>query len=123
VRPLFATQYHRVAYAARDAVRITADRELSYAALPHWDASNDEAVPCLLGPILSTEYDVVIEMKWEQALPDWAVTVGEFLRPYALKGDDRKFVIGMRHLQGRATQPATAVSAGVRLADWPAGMS
>lgn len=102
VRPVFATQYHRLAYATPgDIVRITADLELTYHVLPHWDAGDPQAVPSPLAPAFFTEFGVVVEMKWLRELPKWAVMVAEFLGAYTLSGGENKFLVGMRHLQGR----------------------
>ena len=111
VRPVFATQYHRAAYAAsEDAVRITLDRELCYRTIPGWDLQEHRAVPSPLGPAFATDFGVVVEMKWLRELPRWAVTVAEFLRTYAMGEREPKFLVGTRHLQrlARDTDQARA---------------
>ena len=118
VQPVFATLYHRAAYAAsEDAVRITADRELCYHTLPLWDLRERQVVPSLLGPAFATDFGVVIEMKWLRELPRWAVTVAEFLRTYSLGEREAKFIVGTRHLQRLEPKscPARAARATARM--------
>ncbi|HTE85495.1 MAG TPA: VTC domain-containing protein [Dehalococcoidia bacterium] len=99
VRPVFATQYHRLAYESADkSIRITADRDIRYLSLRQWNNGNTEQTTFPLGPVFATESNSVIEMKWRRALPGWAVTIAEFLEPYSV-GSDRKFVVGARQLQ------------------------
>jgi len=98
--PVVATQYNRLAYAyPDDRIRITADHNLIYLAVP-WTGSTDDAIPCRVGPILARESDVVIEMKWFDALPSWAEELHGYLRQRAPVDRPSKFVVAMRHLLG-----------------------
>jgi hypothetical protein len=102
-RPVVVTQYNRLAYAApEDRIRITADHNLIYLAVP-WTTNGDDAVPIRIGPILARETDVVIEMKWLGELPSWAEELHGYLRQRAPADRPSKFVVGMRHLLGEAT--------------------
>jgi hypothetical protein len=104
-RPVVVTQYNRLAYAApEDRIRITADHNLIYLAVP-WTTNNDDAVPIHIGPILARETDVVIEMKWFGALPNWAEELHGYLRQRAPTDRPSKFVVAMRHLLGEAKKP------------------
>ncbi|GAC1459810.1 MAG: hypothetical protein NVSMB8_09850 [Candidatus Limnocylindrales bacterium] len=99
-RPVVVTQYNRLAYAASgDQVRVTADHNLIYLAVP-WLSDADDAVPCRLGPILSRETDVVIEIKWFNEFPSWAEELRGYLRERATADRPSKFVMAMRHLLG-----------------------
>jgi VTC domain-containing protein len=99
-RPVVVTQYNRLAYAApEDRIRVTADHNLIYLAVP-WTRSTDDAIPCRVGPILARESDVVIEMKWFDALPSWAEELHGYLRQRAPVDRPSKFVVAMRHLLG-----------------------
>ena len=99
-RPVVVTQYNRLAYAAaRDVIRITADHNLMYIALP-WDSNQDGAVPRKLGPVLAREADVILEMKWVETLPDWAADLLAWLRQSSPDRRPSKFVVAMRHLLG-----------------------
>lgn len=101
-RPAVVTQYNRLAYAApEDRIRVTADHNLIYAAIP-WTSSADEAIPCRIGPILARETDVIVEMKWFDALPPWAEELHGYLRERAPAERPSKFVVAMRHLLGDA---------------------
>lgn len=101
-RPVVVTQYNRLAYAApKDQIRITADHNLIYLAVP-WTTNNDDAVPIRIGPILARETDVVIEMKWFGELPNWAEELHGYLRQRAPADRPSKFVVAMRHLLGEA---------------------
>jgi hypothetical protein len=100
--PVVVTQYNRLAYAATgDQIRITADHNLIYLAVP-WTTNNDDAVPIRIGPILARETDVVIEMKWFGQLPNWAEELHGYLRERAPANRPSKFVVAMRHLLGEA---------------------
>ncbi|HEY8656416.1 MAG TPA: VTC domain-containing protein [Candidatus Limnocylindria bacterium] len=99
-RPVVVTQYNRLAYAGpEDRIRVTADHNLIYLAVP-WTSNDDEAIPSRMGPILARETDVVIEMKWFDALPSWAQELHGYLRQRAPGDRPSKFVVGMRHLLG-----------------------
>lgn len=101
-RPVVVTQYNRLAYAApEDRIRITADHNLIYLAVP-WTTNSDDAIPVRIGPILSRETDVVIEMKWFGELPSWAEELRGYLRERAPTDRPSKFVVAMRHLLGEA---------------------
>ena len=94
------TQYNRLAYAAsEDRIRITADHNLIYLAVP-WASNADDAIPCRIGPILARENEVVIEMKWFEELPSWAEELHGYLRQRAPVERPSKFVVAMRHLLG-----------------------
>ncbi|MDQ6858361.1 MAG: VTC domain-containing protein [Chloroflexota bacterium] len=100
--PVVVTQYNRLAYAATsDQIRITADHNLIYLAVP-WTTNSDDAVPIRIGPILARETDVVIEMKWFGQLPNWAEELHGYLRERAPADRPSKFVVAMRHLLGEA---------------------
>lgn len=99
-RPVVVTQYNRLAYAAPgDRIRVTADHNLIYLAVP-WAHSGDDAIPSRMGPILARETGVVIEMKWFDELPNWAEELLGYLRERAPADRPSKFVVGMRHLLG-----------------------
>jgi hypothetical protein len=101
-RPVVATQYNRIAYAAlHDVVRMTADYNLMYLAVP-WDNNDDGAVPVRLGPLLAQEDEVLFEVKWFDTLPDWAETLLEYVAESAHDQRQSKFVVAMRHLLGLA---------------------
>ncbi len=103
-RPVVATQYNRLAYAAaEDRIRITADHNLIYLAVA-WASNADDAVPCRIGPILARETDVVIEIKWIDELSPWAEELHGYLRQRAPADRPSKFVVAMRHLLGEATK-------------------
>jgi hypothetical protein len=101
--PVVVTQYNRLAYAApEDKIRITADHNLIYLAVP-WTTNADDAVPVRIGPILARETDVIMEMKWFGDLPSWAEELHGYLRERAPTDRPSKFVVAMRHLLGEAT--------------------
>ncbi len=101
--PVVVTQYNRLAYAApEDKIRITADHNLIYLAVP-WTTNADDAVPVRIGPILARETDVIMEMKWFGELPSWAEELHGYLRQRAPADRPSKFVVAMRHLLGEAT--------------------
>lgn len=101
--PVVVTQYNRLAYAApEDKIRITADHNLIYLAVP-WTTNTDDAVPARIGPILARETDVIMEMKWFGDLPAWAEELHGYLRERAPADRPSKFVVAMRHLLGEAT--------------------
>ena len=98
-RPVLVTRYCRVAYAAPgDRIRITADYDLSYLAIP-WAANDDGAVPCRIGPVLGTESGTVIEIEYSHELPDWAVAILASLSEPTSGERPSKFVVGVRHLR------------------------
>jgi hypothetical protein len=100
--PVVVTQYNRLAYAAPDdRIRITADHNLIYLAVP-WTTNADDAVPVRIGPILARETDVIMEMKWFGELPAWAEELHGYLRERAPADRPSKFVVAMRHLLGEA---------------------
>ena len=100
--PVVVTQYNRLAYAApEDRIRITADHNLIYLAVP-WTTNADDAVPVRIGPILSRETDVIMEMKWFGELPAWAEELHGYLRERAPADRPSKFIVAMRHLLGEA---------------------
>lgn len=99
-RPVVVTQYNRLAYAAPDdGVRVTADHNLIYLAVP-WTSPDDDAVPCRLGPVLAREREVIVEVKWFDELPIWAMEIHAVLREQANTERPSKFVVAMRHLLG-----------------------
>ena len=99
-RPVVATQYNRIAYAApHDRVRMTADYNLMYLAVP-WGSNQDGAVPVRLGPLLAQENKVLFEVKWFDQMPDWSVTLLEWIAESAQDRQESKFVVAMRHLLG-----------------------
>ncbi len=111
-RPVLVTQCYRLAYGAPgDRIRITADHNLSYLAMP-WATNHDGAVPCPIGPVIGSQSGVVIEMKWFGELPPWALTVFESLREYALGDRPSKFVLGMRYLFGHRGLSPSLVNMG-----------
>ena len=100
--PVVVTQYNRLAYAAPgDRIRITADHNLIYLAVP-WTTNADDAVPVRIGPILARETDVIMEMKWFGDLPSWAEELHGYLRERAPADRPSKFIVAMRHLLGEA---------------------
>ena len=100
--PVVVTQYNRLAYAASDdRIRITADHNLIYLAVP-WATNDDDAIPVRIGPILARETDVVIEMKWFGDLPNWAEELHGYLHERAPAERPSKFIVAMRHLLGAA---------------------
>jgi hypothetical protein len=103
VRPVVVTQYNRVAYSAPDgSVRVTADHNLMYLALP-WEANTDDAIPCALGPVIGREPGVIIEVKWLDELPHWADELYSYIRAHMVNERPSKYVIAMRHLLGEMT--------------------
>lgn len=106
-RPVVATQYNRIAYAApEDRVRITADHNLMYLAVP-WDSNDDDAVPARLGPVLAQEPNVIFEVKWFDDLPDWSQRLLEWIEESAQDRRQSKFVVAMRHLLGLGNRAAS----------------
>ncbi|HVR88177.1 MAG TPA: VTC domain-containing protein [Candidatus Limnocylindria bacterium] len=100
-RPVVVTQYNRLAYAAPDdRMRVTADHNLSYLAVP-WTNNNDDAIPGRIGPVLARERDVIVEMKWFDELPLWAEELHGFLKQRAPLDRPSKFIMAMRHLLGK----------------------
>ena len=106
-RPVVATQYNRIAYAgAQDRVRITADHNLMYLAVP-WDSNDDDAVPTRLGPVLAQEPNVIFEVKWFEELPDWTQRLLEWIEESAQDRRQSKFVVAMRYLLGFGNKAAS----------------
>jgi len=98
-RPIVVTQYNRIAYSAPDlSVRITADHNLMYLAIP-W-ISHDDPMPRRLGPVIAREPAVVIEVKWHEELPHWADELYSYIRGHMVNERPSKFVVAMRHLLG-----------------------
>ena len=99
-RPTVVTQYNRLAYAAPDdRMRVTADHNLIYLAVP-WVDDGERAGPRLIGPVLARERDVVVELKWFGELPVWAEELHGFLRERAPADRPSKFILAMRYLLG-----------------------
>jgi hypothetical protein len=99
-RPVVVTQYNRLAYNALDsAIRITADHNLMYFALP-WEARDDEDGPSPLGTLLAMEPEVIVEMKWYGELPHWAVDLHAYLKENTRQERPSKFIVAMRWLLG-----------------------
>jgi hypothetical protein len=99
-RPVAVTQYNRLAYNSLDsALRITADHNLMYFALP-WEARDDEDGPSPLGSLLAMEPDVIVEMKWYGELPHWAVDLHAYLKENTREDRPSKFIVAMRWLLG-----------------------
>ncbi|OLC56355.1 MAG: hypothetical protein AUH85_06405 [Chloroflexi bacterium 13_1_40CM_4_68_4] len=106
-RPVVATQYNRIAYSGpQDRVRITADHNLMYLAVP-WASNADSAVPARLGPVLAQEPDVIFEIKWFEEMPDWATRLLEWIEESAHDRRQSKFVVAMRHLLGVGNKAAS----------------
>jgi hypothetical protein len=100
-RPVAVTQYNRLAYNSLDSsLRITADHNLMYFALP-WESRGDAAdAPSPLGSLLSMEPDVIVEMKWYGDLPHWAVDLHAYLKENTREERPSKFIVAMRWLLG-----------------------
>lgn len=106
MRPVVVTQYNRIAYSSPDGtVRITADHNLMYLAIP-WQANTDDAIPTKLGPVIGREPAVVIEVKWFESLPHWADELYGYIREHMVNERPSKYVIAMRHLLGEAERTA-----------------
>ena len=104
VRPVVVTQYNRIAHSAHDgSVRITADHNLMYLAIP-WEANTDDAIPSRLGPVLGREPGVIIEVKWFDRLPHWADELYGYIREHMVNERPSKYVIAMKHLLGEMEQ-------------------
>ncbi len=102
VRPVVVTQYNRIAYSAPDgSIRITADHNLMYLAVP-WISYGDDAMPCRIGPVIAHEPGVIIEVKWLDELPRWADELYAYIRGHMVNERPSKFVVAMRHLLGEA---------------------
>jgi hypothetical protein len=100
VRPVVVTQYNRIAYSAPDGtVRITADHNLMYLAIP-WQANSDDAIPSRVGPVIEREPGVIIEVKWFEDLPHWADELYGYIREHMVNERPSKYVVAMRHLLG-----------------------
>jgi VTC domain-containing protein len=106
VRPVVVTQYNRIAYSSPDGtVRITADHNLMYLAIP-WQANTDDAIPSKVGPVIGREPGVVIEVKWFDTLPHWADELYGYIREHMVNERPSKYVIAMRHLLGEEERSA-----------------
>jgi hypothetical protein len=100
-RPIVVTQYNRLAYNSPDSsLRITADHNLMYFALP-WETRDDEdEAPYPLGTLLSMEPNVIVEMKWYSDLPHWAIDLHQYLKENTKDERPSKFIVAMRWLLG-----------------------
>jgi VTC domain-containing protein len=99
-RPVAVTQYNRLAYNnMNSSLRITADHNLMYFALP-WETRGDDDRPSPLGSLLSMEPNVIIEMKWYGELPHWAVDLHAYLKENTREERPSKFIVAMRWLLG-----------------------
>ena len=100
-RPVAVTQYNRLAYNSLDSsLRIPADHNLMYFALP-WESRHDGTeAPSPLGSLLSMEPDVIVEMKWYGELPHWAVDLHAYLKENTREDRPSKFIVAMRWLLG-----------------------
>ena len=100
-RPVAVTQYNRLAYNSLDSsLRITADHNLMYFALP-WEARADtDDAPSPLGSLLAMEPNVIVEMKWYGELPHWAVDLHAYLKENTHDERPSKFIVAMRWLLG-----------------------
>jgi len=102
VRPVVVTQYNRIAHSSPDgSVRITADHNLMYLAIP-WVTNSDDSIPSRLGPVLGHEPGVIIEVKWFDELPHWADELYGYIREHMANERPSKYVIAMQHLLGEA---------------------
>ncbi|HEY7623625.1 MAG TPA: VTC domain-containing protein [Candidatus Limnocylindria bacterium] len=100
-RPVVVTQYNRLAYNSLDsALRITADHNLMYFALPWGSRAARDDGPSPLGSLLSMEPDVIVEMKWYGDLPHWAVDLHAYLKEHTREERPSKFIVAMRWLLG-----------------------
>ena len=103
-RPVVVTQYNRLAYSAHDSsLRITADHNLMYFALP-WEARDDDDAPTPLGSLLYMEPDVIVEMKWYSDLPHWAVDLHQYLKENTKNERPSKFIVATRWLLGEIVE-------------------
>ncbi len=106
VRPVVVTQYNRIAYSAPDGtVRITADHNLMYLAIP-WQANSDDAIPSRIGPVIEREPGVIIEVKWFDELPHWADELYGYIRDHMVNERPSKYVVAMKHLLGEEERSA-----------------
>lgn len=102
-RPVVVTQYNRLAYNSLDSrIRITADHNLMYFALPWQARDDDDDGPSALGSLLAMEPDVIVEMKWYGELPHWAVDLHQYLKENTREERPSKFIVAMRWLLGEA---------------------
>jgi hypothetical protein len=100
-RPVAVTQYNRLAYNSLDSsLRITADHNLMYFALPWETRSDADDAPTRLGTLLAMEPDVIVEMKWYGELPHWAVDLHAYLKENTREERPSKFIVAMRWLLG-----------------------
>ena len=99
-RPVAVTQYNRLAYNSLDSsLRITADHNLMYFALP-WETREPSDQPSPLGSLLAMEPDVIVEMKWYGELPHWAIDLHAYLKENTREERPSKFIVAMRWLLG-----------------------
>ena len=103
---MVVTQHNRLAYSSLDSsLRVTADHNLMYMALP-W-TSSDTGEATALGPMLGMEPRVVIEMKWYGELPHWASDLHEYLKRESVGERPSKFMIAVGLLLGETDGQAT----------------
>ncbi len=99
-RPVVVTQYNRLAYNSLDSsLRITADHNLMYFALP-WAAGDGDEDPRPLGTLLAMEPNVIVEMKWYGERPHWALDLHSYLQENTKQERPSKFIVAMRWLLG-----------------------
>jgi hypothetical protein len=100
-RPVAVTQYNRLAYNSLDSsLRITADHNLMYFALPWETRADTNDAPSPLGSLLAMEPNVIVEMKWYGELPHWAVDLHAYLKENTNEDRPSKFIVAMRWLLG-----------------------
>jgi hypothetical protein len=100
-RPVAVTQYNRLAYNSLDSsLRITADHNLMYFALPWESRADGTEAPSPLGSLLAMEPDVIVEMKWYGDLPHWAIDLHAYLKENTREERPSKFIVAMRWLLG-----------------------
>lgn len=106
LRPVVVTQCRRVVYASRrDQLRITFDHELTYLE-PDEVELPAGSVPRPLGAVIARENGILIELKCQDRLPDWASDMLLELRDPVM---DRpgKFIVAMQHLIGGGASSAS----------------
>jgi hypothetical protein len=100
-RPVSVTQYNRLAYNSLDSsLRITADHNLMYFAIPWESRADADDAPSPLGSLLAMEPDVIVEMKWYGDLPHWAIDLHAYLKENTREERPSKFIVAMRWLLG-----------------------
>ena len=106
VNPAPGVKFNRIAYSAPDgSMRITADHNLMYLAIP-WRANVDDAIPSRIGPVIEREPGVVIEVKWFDELPHWADELYGYIREHMVNERPSKYVVAMKHLLGEVERSA-----------------